>query len=452
MTEVRKVIEGVYIPRDHALEFHARWQRYAVLVWHRRAGKTVMCVNDLIDKAMQNTLDMPRYGYVAPLYRQAKDIAWAYLKFYAAGMIDKIMESELAVILNGNGARIQLHGADNPDSLRGVYWDGIILDEYGDMRPKLFNEVILPSLIDREGWCAFIGTAKGPNHFQKLWKEALKDLEWYTFMLKASESGLISDEAMRAIENMPGADEDTIAQEFECDFEAAVKGAYYGKLLKKCKAEGLHGHFPYDPDRLVLTAWDIGYTDDTSIWFFQTDGKVFRIIDFFTVSGYSVDDVMGVLAEKDYAYGIGYLPHDAKNKSFQTGKSTRELIHAAGMKTRIVPSLSVQDGIQAVRKTLPMMQFNTDNPDVEEGMEALKLYQREFDDKNQRFREEPLHNWCSNPADAMRMLALAMNPAAAKKESRKLQTEKPQTPVGNVYSLEKLYAERAARTADPRRI
>lgn len=446
----RQVVKSLYEPRIHALNFHARANRFAILVWHRRAGKTVACINDLIDKALQNYLPMPRYGYVAPFYKQAKDVAWNYLKLYAAPVIDKIMESELSVLLK-NGALIRLYGADNPDALRGVYFDGVILDEYGDMSPRLFGEVIAPTLADRKGWCVFIGTPKGPNHFYQLWQDAANDDRWFKKMLKASESGIIDQEELEMLAKLPGSDEDTFAQEFECDFSAAVRGAYYGKLLNKLERDGHMGNFPWDSERPVLTAWDIGYSDDTSIWFFQYDGKTIRVIDFFTASGLSVDDVVGILHDRPYAYGKFYLPHDAKNKSFQTGKSTVEQLRAWGAECHIVVNLSVQDGIQGVRKTLPQVQFNTENPDVLVGVNALRVYQREWDDKNRMFKEKPKHDWASNPADAFRMLALGMNPAAARQHERQvLRTVKPEKDTNNVLNLENLFADRARRAQNRR--
>lgn len=457
----RQVVESIYKPRIHALDFHARSERFAILVWHRRAGKTVACINDIVDKAIQNPLPMPRYGYIAPFYKQAKDVAWNYLKYYAAPLLAKPpMESELSVILK-NGALVRLYGADNPDALRGVYFDGVIIDEYGQVSPRLFGEIIAPTLADRKGWVVFIGTPAGPNHFYELWNSATDDLRWFKKMLKASASGILDADELALLASLPGSDEDTFNQEFECDFMAAIRGAYYGRLLNKLEAQGSFlGDFPYDPDRPVLTAWDIGYTDDTSVWFFQHDGKTIRVIDFFTVSGYSVDEVADVLYEKPYAYGDFYLPHDAKNKSFQTGKSTREQLNDMGAKTIIIPNLTVQDGIQAVRKTLPMIQFNTapfkHDEGVRLGLSALRTYQREWDDKNRRFRDAPLHNWASNPADAMRMLALAMNPTAAKRASRRLPSAMPQQVAGmmasNVLNLESLFAERERQRAESRRV
>lgn len=444
----RQTVESPYAPRDQFYDFHARWQRFAIMVCHRRAGKTVACINDLVDKACQSQLPMPRYSYVAPFYKMAKDIAWAYLKFYAAPLIEKIMETELSVVLKPNGAVVRLYGADNPDALRGVYNDGVVMDEYGLMSPRIFGEVIAPTLTDRKGWVVFIGTPAGPNHFYDLWQKAQNDPNWFTMMLRADESGILDEEELRLMSELPGSDEETFRQEFYCDFYAAIRGAYYGKQLNDLEGMGHMGSFPYDPERNVLTAWDIGYSDDTSIWFFQTDGRRIHVIDFFTGSGWSVGDIVGgVLSQRPYTYGPLYLPHDAKNKSFQTGKSTRELLIEAGATTMIVPNLSVQDGIQAVRKTLPTIWFNTDNADVLTGVNALKVYQREWDDKKQIFRDVPKHDWASNPADAMRMLALAMNPAAARTAARTLNATRKATttPPTNVLNLENLYRDRTKR-------
>lgn len=444
MSNARNVVESPYQPRPLSLDFHARKERFAIIVAHRRFGKTVMCINDLVDKALQCHLPFPKFAYVAPFYRQAKDIAWIYLKFYAAPITEKVMESELSVLLK-NGATIKLFGADNPDSLRGNYFDGIIIDEYGQISPRLFGEIIAPALADRKGWCVFIGTPAGPNHFKELWDTSANDVRWFRRMYKATETNIIDEEELEMIRTMPGSDDNTFRQEMLCDFNAAVRGAYYGNQLNEMEVQGLMGDFPWDPDRPVLLAFDIGFTDDTSIWFYQYDGKTIRIIDFFSESGFSVDEVMDNLMDRPYAYGTFYLPHDAKNKSFQTGKSTLEQMRAHDAKCLLVPSLSVQDGIQAVRKTFPQMQFNTANPEVLKGVNALKIYQREFDDKKRIFKEKPLHNWASNPADAMRYLALAMNPAAARKEGKRVIRKEKPPPTSNVYTLDKLYAEREAR-------
>jgi hypothetical protein len=326
-----------------------------------------------------------------------------------------------------------------------LYFDGIILDEYAQMQPRLFGEVIAPTLIDRQGWVVFIGTPAGMNHFYELWEDAANDPNWFRLMLRASESGIIAQADLDRLKTLPGSDEDTYNQEFECDFNAANKGSYYGKLIVRLEPVIL-GAYPYDPDYRVLTAWDLGYSDDTSVWFYQTDGRLFRFIDFFTVSGYSVEDVLGVLRKKPFLYGLGYVPHDAKNKSFQTGKSTRELMFEAGFKTILMPNMGVQDGIQAVRATLPFCRFDIGNPNIKEGIDALKMYHRKWDEKKQAFMETPDHDWSSNPADAFRTFAMAMNPQAAKEGARSVAPgATPSTPPGNVLCLENLFADRKRR-------
>lgn len=447
----RTTANSPYELRTQFAEFHARHQRFAILVCHRRMGKTVACINDLIDKAIQCNLMLPRYGYVAPFYSQAKQIAWNYLKYYAAPLIVKIMESELSVELR-NGAIIRLHGADNPDSLRGVYWDGIVLDEYGDMSPRLFSEVIMPALLDRNGWIVFVGTPKGPNHFCDIWEESENDERWYRAMWKASQTGILSEADLILVKNLPGTDEESYAQEYECDFRAAVRGAYYGKLINQLEDDGHLKKLEYDPNLPVVCGWDLGISDDTSIWFAQRRFDGIAIIDFFTVSGYSIDDIVEVLRSKPYVYAPMLLPHDANSRSLQTGKTIREQLHGYGIKSILVPQVGVQNGIQAVRKTLPKMWFDITVPEVKLGVNALRLYQRKWDDKNKVFTQSPLHDWCSNPADAMRMLCLGMNPSLAKMHETPIQTRKPSEIANNVMHLEALFAEREARNAGPRRI
>jgi phage terminase large subunit len=442
------VVCSSYIPRPHSLAFHARAERFSVIVLHRRAGKTVMAINDLIDKAIQCQLMFPKFAYIAPFREQAKSIAWQYLKHYAAPLIDKVMESELSVLLK-NGALIRLFGADNPDALRGNYFDGVVIDEYAQIHPMLYGEVIAATLADRKGWCVFMGTPHGKNHFHDIWEDALGNKNWFTMLLRASESNIIDADELELLRTNPGTDAETFMQEYECSFTAAVRGAYYCQQMEE-QSSTHEGVFPYDPNKLVLTAWDIGYTDDTSVWFAQANGSELAIIDFFTVSGFSVDDVLAALRDKPYAYGTAFLPHDAKNKSFQTGKSTREQIEAAGLRTQIVASLSIQDGIQAVRKSLPKWYFNTANKDVRVGVSALKAYEREYDKKSQMFRASPKHNWASNPADAARMLALATNVSALKQAGKaRIMTQAAPNAHMNLHHL---FAERDAKKSNTGRI
>lgn len=184
-------INVYYEPREQFLDFHSRVQRWACIVFHRRGGKTVACVNDIHTRALYTQKKNARYAYIAPFYRQAKDVAWMYLKEATKDSAVKIKESELSVELF-NGAKISLYGADNPDALRGIYLDGVVLDEFGDCRPSLWAEVILPTLTDRKGWAIFIGTPKGKNHFYEIREMARKNSdEWFYLSMGAEESGIL---------------------------------------------------------------------------------------------------------------------------------------------------------------------------------------------------------------------------------------------------------------------
>jgi hypothetical protein len=131
---------------------------------------------------------------------------------------------------------IRLYGADNPDSLRGPYLDGVVLDEFADMKPEVWHEVVRPMLADRRGWATFIGTPKGKNEFYKLYQNALKDQTWFHMILKASESGIIAPTELADLQREMG--EDQYQQEFECSFEAAIKGAFYAEEMRTMLAEG----------------------------------------------------------------------------------------------------------------------------------------------------------------------------------------------------------------------
>ena len=364
------------------------------------------CVAELVLSAIFTTKQDARYAYVCPQYNQAKDVAWLYIKRLTADIPGVAYnETELRADLP-NGSRIRLYGADNPDRLRGLYLDGVVLDEFADMRSSVWGEVVRPMLADRKGWAVFIGTPKGHNDFYRSWVYAKNAADWFALMLKASDSGLIdADELKDAARGMT---EDQYAQEFECSFEAAIAGAYFAKDIVESQIREV----PVEPEAPVFTAWDIGYSDDTAIWFYQVVRGEIHVIDFYSTNGQGVEHYAKVLSDKAYNYAkLGsrpflWLPHDARAKTFASGgKSTQEQFFALGYASRIVPELSLQDGIQAVRMALPRMWFDADK--CKDGIEALKLYRREWDSDKKVFRDKPLHDWTSHAADAARYMALA---------------------------------------------
>lgn len=397
-------VESPYAPRRQFLPLHTRDTRWGIAVCHRRAGKTVACVNDLIKAAGCCERNNPRFAYIAPQLNQAKDIAWSYLLEYTDcfGPERKVNASELWVELPNNGARIRIYGADNPDRLRGIYLDGAVLDEFGDMDPTVWSQVIRPALSDRKGWAAFIGTPKGKNTFHTLWTLAEDDPAWFRLHLKASQTGLLDEAELTDARRMMS--EDEYAQEYECSFEAAVRGAYYGKEMNDAEADGRIAAVPYDPKLPVHTAWDLGMADSTVVWLFQVSGRETRVLDCFKGEGVGLDWYVKRLHERDYVWGNHYLPHDVEVRELGTGKSRKEVLAGLGIKATVCPNIPKEDGIQAVRMLLPMCWFDKEKTKI--GVEALRMFRRKFDEKRQEFQAHEERDWTTHWADAFRYFAV----------------------------------------------
>lgn len=420
-----------YRPRDQFIAFHERRQRWSCLVAHRRAGKTVACVADLIDAALRCEKPSPRFAYIAPLYVQAKDVAWGYVK----GMTRDIPgvafnEAELRVDLPGD-RRIRLYGADNYDRLRGIYLDGVILDEYADMPPAAWGAVIRPSLSDRQGWAVFIGTPKGRNAFWEVHERAKADGEWFSAILRASETGLLAAselEAARA-EMTP----EQYAQEFECSFEAAILGAFYGRDIAELERGGRIGDVAYDAAVPVYTAWDLGIGDATAIWFFQVVGPELHVIDHYEAHGHGLQHYAAVLQSKPYKYAKHYVPHDAHARDLGTGRTRVETLKELTGSYPVVLRLNdVMDGINAMRVSMPRSRW--DAVRCREGIEALRQYRAEYDEKLKTFKDRPRHDWTSHTADAARYMAMAWREIAPPKPVEPPKYEFVAQPDGTIKS------------------
>lgn len=445
----QRTFELDYAPRGPFIEFHQRTKRWSCIVAHRRAGKTVACVHELVVRALYCTKKNPQYGYVAPFRQQAKKIAWVYLKEAVQGLAVEVRESDLSVRLPNN-AVISLYGSDNPDALRGLYFDGLVVDEFGDCRPSLWAEVLLPTLADRKGWCVFIGTPKGRNQFYDFYELSKTSNDWFSLTLRADTSGLIDAEELQGLKEQMS--EAQYEQEMLCSFTAALLGTYYAPLIGKIEENNqVSDEVQHDPNFPVSVAADIGFGDSTVMWFYQERPDGIAIIDCEEGHGKALPYYFDMLESKPYQYDTIWLPHDARAKSLQTGKSTIEqfidrFVHerkAAGKeplaKLDIVPQLSVQHGIDAVRLTLPYCWFNRQRCDV--GIEALRTYRRRYDELKQVYSDTPLHSWESDYADAFRYLALVANAKRLKPPEPHESLRNATTPYPS-YNLDQLYADR----------
>ncbi len=393
-----------YSPRELQLKIHETIDanRFTVVVAHRRFGKTVSAINHLIKAAIECEKTNPRFAYIAPTYSQAKRVAWDYLLEYTRPLGAVANIAELRVDFWGR--RISLYGSDNADSLRGQYFDGVVLDEIGDQNPKIWNEIVRPALADRLGWASFIGTPKGNNHFRELADRAQETEGWAFLQFKASETKVLPESELKAAQLEMG--EDKYNQEFECSFNAAVEGSYYGKIINDLEGLGRIADFPRDDLCRSFAAWDLGMGDSTVIWIAQLAGKEIRLLDCIENHGQGLDWYVNWLKENRYERFEQILPHDVQVRELGTGKSRKEVLEEAGLQVTVCPRLSVADGIQAVRRMLPRCWFH---PKTKNGLNALRNYRREHDEKRNVFYEKPLHDWSSHFADGFRYLAIGLD-------------------------------------------
>lgn len=417
-----QVVVIPYKPRDHFKRLHTSTKRFKFVVAHRRAGKSVSAINEMIKRALENTRQFPppRYAYVGPSFDQTKDLIWGYLKTYA-GVIPgvRFLEGDLMCILP-NGASIRLYGgAAAYERMRGLYFDGIMLDEFPLLNPNVFSTVVRPCLADYRGWAIISGTSNGDDHFHELKKKNWGDPNWEFFIIPVTETdALHPDEVQEMTKDMSP---EEYAREMLCGFDAPVEGAYYADLLNTAELEGRICSVPYDPSAKIFTWWDLGVEDFTCVWFVQRCGRELHIIDYEEIQGKGLHDIVALIRgtyvdpikgaipdeikhRQKYQFGAHVPPHDIKARELGTGKSRYEVLTELLPDTEpviIAPFLSIEDGIQAVRSVLPVAWF--DKEKTEKGRSALRNYRR-----NPK-THKPIHNWASHGSDAFRTGCVALN-------------------------------------------
>jgi hypothetical protein len=411
-----------YTPRKHQAYIHESIEkfRYSLLCCHRRFGKTVMCINHLIKKAMTNKHHNPRFAYIAPTYGQAKKIAFDYLKYYTKEIPGtKYNETELRCDLV-NGARIMLLSSENPDSIRGIYLDGCIIDETAQINPALINEVITPALSDRKGFMILVGTPKGmANLFYDYYQKAQADPKWFLYKAKASETGIVDKEELDAALAVMGAQK--YEQEFECSFIGNIQGSIYGDLMASLDDKKQITRVPIDPSYPIHVAWDLGWNDLTVLIFFQQIGHQIHIVDYYENNNQALPHYAQVIKEKDYVIGTNYGPHDLDQTEFGSGKTRREVAYQMGLRFKVAPRMAIEDGIHAVKMLLPRCLIDVDN--CSKLINALRHYHRKFSDKERVYKIKPVHDWSSHAADALRTLATGLNETKIGQSTRPQQHE-----------------------------
>lgn len=410
---------------------------HAELIWHRRSGKDDIALHYAAIAAFKRPAT---YWHMLPQAAQARKAIWQAInphtgirridEAFPHAIRKRTREQEMQIEFL-NGATWQVVGSDNYNSLVGSPPAGVVYSEWALANPSS-RAYLRPIMRENGGWQVFITTPRGRNHAVKTYEAAINNPNAFAQKLTIGDTRILTPQQLR--EERQGYIDDwgedqglaLFNQEWWCSFDAALLGAYYAREFALLQEQGRICSVAYDDKYPVYAAFDIGKTDDTAIWFFQVKPDGVYVIDFYKTNGKDVEHYVEVLEQKPFPVARLYLPHDAMAKRLGMTRTVEEQFHDAGKlpgrgwDVRIIPNQSVQDGIQAARKTFKTCYI--DSVKCEEGMEALRMYRREWDDTRKCFRDTPLHDWTSHPADAWRYLALAwreLKPPPPKKPKMK---------------------------------
>ena len=420
LTELR--LNRQWQPRPHQTALWNYLQgggKRAIAVWHRRAGKDDIALNFECEAAFTR---VGEYWHLLPEAAQGRKAIWDAVNPHTGiRRIDQAFPPELRattrdqemVIKFSNGSLFRVVGSDNYDSLVGSTPVGVVFSEWALSDPQAWA-FIRPILVENGGWALFITTPRGPNHAKTTLDLAKSDPNWFWEVLPATKTGVftadqLADE-LREMQYEYGKEEGLafFDQEYNCSFESALRGSYYGPALTRATSDGRIGVVPVDRAVLVHTGWDLGISDATAIWFVQRVGREFRFVDYHETTGVGLDEYARILDAKKqqhgWTYGFHYFPHDIAHRELSNGGLSRvDTLRGLGVRATVVEQSHVQDGINAVRRVLDSAWI--DEKRCERGLNALRNYQRAWNEKMKIFSDAPLHNWASHGADALRTFA-----------------------------------------------
>jgi hypothetical protein len=413
-------------PRPHQM---ALWNylnnggKRAVAVWHRRAGKDDVLLHHTMRSAW---LRPANHWHCLPEYAMARKAIWDAVnphtgirridEAFPQALRESTREHDMHITFK-NGSTWSCIGSDSYNRTVGSSAAGIVYSEYALCNPSAWA-YHRPMIEENNGWAAFITTPRGRNHAWDMLNHARRAEGWFSEVLTAVDTGALTrqqlDDSLAEYVSLYGADMGRAAYESEymCSFSAAIMGAYYALECAEVRNEGRILDIEPDLDRPVDRAWDLGVRDDTAVWWYQARGGQLLILDVMAGSQVGVehhrDEIFKRHQERGWIHGNDYVPHDAKIKEWGSGRTRVETMQSMGLSPILVPLAGLEDGINAVRRTLPLCVFH---PRCEAGIAALENYQREWDDDKKTFKLNPLHNWASHYSDAFRYLAQGWRPA-----------------------------------------
>ena len=400
-------------PRPYQLEmiraFEQKGYKRLLLIWPRRAGKDFCAFNVLLRAALKR---IATYYIVLPTFSQGRRVIWdaitndgeRFRDFIPNELIAKTNEQLMRITLI-NGSQIQIVGSDNFDALVGVNLGGARFSEYALQDPRGY-QFLRPVLTANEGFAIFISTPRGKNSLFELFQIAKQHPDWWVSHLTVEDTQHISLDLIQKEREEGLMSDDLIQQEYFCSFDMGVEGAYYAKYIDRARNENRISIVPWEAGFKVHTAWDIGIRDSTVIIWFQCIGATVRIIDYYENSKEGLEHYVRVVSEKPYTYGYHVAPHDIAVKEFTSGQTRIEKARQLGINFRIAPSLSIMDGIEAVRSSFGKIWI--DEVKCAKLIKSLENYRQEWDAKKKVYKPHPLHDANSHAADAMRYLAITL--------------------------------------------
>lgn len=368
---------------------------------HRRAGKTYFAVMRLLIKALQNTNKRPRYGYFAPEQAQGMDIVWGYLKDFTENLPGCTLRESKRELKLPNGAVIKVFGLSDADSLRGQYFDGVVIDEFSDTKPDDWGTALLPTLTDRKGWAIIMGTPKGDDHFQDILKMAEEDTTgyWYGVRKTVFETNVIDEEEINMLQRTQT--EAQFAQEYLCDPYADFSNKYYLELVRRALEDDRICDVPYNPKHAVFTAWDLG-RDATSVWFAQKYKGKITLIDYWEKSNSTLEEALNAVMNRGYIFRGHFLPHDATQTRINSTTSIYQRFRDMNLMPVLLKRGGVSEGIAGVQGELARCYFDINK--TVQGVTCLSNYQAKIDSKQNIMMDQPKHDKYSHGADAFRYL------------------------------------------------
>lgn len=327
------------------------------------------------------------------------------LDFIPKELIEGVPNSQEMKIRFVNGSMLQLVGSDNYDSLMGTNPQGVIFSEYALQDPRAYQH-LRPILTGNDGWALFISTPRGKNHLYELYQIARQNPDWFCYKLTVEDTQHIPLWEIEKEKAEGIMSDDLIQQEYYTSFEMGVEGSYYAKYIDRLRVKGQIGMVPWESAFKVHTVWDLGFSDSTSIIFFQTIGQTVRIIDCYEKSKEGLEHYVKVLENKPYSYGRHIAPHDIRVREFTSGVARIDKARQLGINFTIASNIPIPDGIEAVRSAFSKIWI--DERACGTLIKALENYRQEYDSKRRVYKGYPLHDWSSHFADSMRYLCVSL--------------------------------------------